>query len=106
MLKTAKKRFSMAVKRIRDWCRRNRHLPVALQRTSLTRKLRGHFNYYGVVGNVSALWRFVHAVYATWRSWLNRRSQRARVTWERMRALIKHHPLPAPDKTRMRSLRA
>ena len=106
MLKTAKSRFSSTVKRISEWCRRNRHLPVALQCTTLTRKLRGHFNYFGVVGNASALWRFGHAVYATWRSWLNRRSQRARMTWERMRRLFKHHPLPNPAATKLRSLRA
>ncbi len=106
MLKTAKNRFSAAAKRIREWCRLHRHLPVALQCTSLTRKLRGHFNYFGVVGNANALWRFCFAVYATWRSWLNRRSQRARMTWERMRSLIRRHPLPTPDATKLRSLRA
>lgn len=106
MLKTAKSRFSRAVSRIRDWCRDNRHLPVAEQCIALTRKLRGHYSYFGVVGNASALWRFSRTVYGTWRAWLNRRSQRARVTWERMRAVIDRHPLPAPDATKLRSLRA
>jgi RNA-directed DNA polymerase len=106
MLKTAKGRFSRAVKRIKVWRRRYRHFPVKVQREVLTRKLRGHYNYFGVVGNATALWRFKAAVYATWRSWLNRRSQRARVSWARMRELIKHHPLPAPDATKLRSLRA
>lgn len=103
MLKTAKSRFSIGLKRIRDWCRLNRHLPVASQQQALTRKLRGHYAYFGVVGNANALWRFSHEVYALWRSWLDRRSQRARITWERMRALIKRHPLPVPAN--LRSLR-
>jgi len=106
MLKTAKGRFSSAVQRIGDWCRRNRHLPVSFQCTTLTRKLRGHFNYFGVVGNARALWRFCRAVYATWRSWLNRRSQRARMTWQRMTTLSGHHPLPNPNAMKLRSLRA
>ena len=105
MLKTAKSRFSTAVKGISEWCRRFRHLAVADQCTTLTRKLRGHYNYFGVVGNGNALWRFSKVVYRTWRSWLNRRSQRARMTWQRMRTLIGHHPLPAPDVTKLRSLR-
>jgi RNA-directed DNA polymerase len=106
MLKTAKSRFSAAVKRIGEWCRRYRHMPIADQRTALTRKLRGHYNYFGVVGNATALWRFSWAVYRTWRSWLNRRSQRARVTWERMKKLQARHPLPTPATVQLRSLRA
>lgn len=106
MLKTAKSRFSRGVAAVRDWCRRNRHQPVALQRTALAQKLRGHFAYFGVVGNANALWRFSHAVYAVWRAWLNRRSQRARVTWARMRALHARHPLPQPNQITLRSLRA
>jgi len=105
MLKTAKNRFSRAMKRIHEWCRSHRHLPVASQRTALSRRLRGHYEYFGVVGNATALWRFSRAVYATWRSWLNRRSQRARMTWGRMRRLIKHYPLRAPDPKKLRSLR-
>lgn len=104
MLKTAKSRFSGAVKRISEWCSAFRHLPVAEQCAALTRKLRGHYNYFGVVGNGTSLWRFNTAVYRTWRSWLNRRSQRARVTWARMRTLVGHHPLPAP-LANLRSLR-
>ena len=106
MLKTAKNRFSSAVRRIHDWCRRHRHSPVTDQCAALTRKLRGHYNYFGVVGNATALWRFSRAVYATWRSWLNRRSQRARMTWARMRRLHEAHTLPSPDVTKLRSLRA
>jgi RNA-directed DNA polymerase len=104
MLKTAKDRLSRALTRIADWCRKNRHLPVGQQRDVLAQKMTGHYAYFGVTGNVSALLRFRFAVYATWRRWLNRRSQRARVSWERMRALHARYPLPRPSK--MRSLRA
>ena len=106
MLKTAKSRFSRIVRAVSNWCRSNRHLPVPLQRTALVRKVRGHFSYFGIVGNGNALWRFVHAVYGVWRAWLNRRSQRARVTWARMRALHARYPLPLPDRRKLRSLRA
>jgi group II intron reverse transcriptase/maturase len=106
MLKTAKSRLSRAVRRITEWCRSHRHLSVKEQHAALTRKLRGHYNYFGVVGNARALWRFKIAVYITWRSWLNRRSQRARMTWQRMRQLAEKYPLPFPDHKPLRSLRA
>ena len=104
MLKTAKSRFSAAASAIGDWCRRNRHTDIAAQSAALIRKLRGHYNYFGIIGNAKALLRLKHTVYRTWRSWLNRRSQRSRVTWRRMRAIVKRYPLPFPD-SQLRSLR-
>lgn len=106
LLKTAKNRFSKALRRITEWCRAHRHLPVREQHAALTRKLRGHYNYFGVMGNASALWRFKRLVYIAWRSWLNRRSQRARVTWQRMQQLSEKYPLLHPSQIQLRSLRA
>jgi len=104
MLKTAKDRLSRALTSISEWCRKHRHLPTGLQRDVLAQKMTGHYAYYGVVGNASALLKYSCVVYRTWRRWLNRRSQRARMTWERMRALHAQYPLPRP--VRMRQLRA
>lgn len=104
MLKTAKDRLSRASKSISEWCRKNRHLPIGLQRNALAQKMTGHYAYYGVVGNASALVKFRRVVYRTWRQWLNRRSQRARMTWARMKALHARYPLPRV--VQMRQLRA
>lgn len=93
--KTAKGRFSRALKRVAEWCRSHRHRPVREQWQALVRKLKGHFGYYGIVGNSEAIARFRYEVIGTWRSWLHRRSQRARMTWERMYSLLKRYPLPA-----------
>jgi hypothetical protein len=35
-----------------------------------------------------------HEVKRVWRFWLNRRSQRARMTWERFYRLLERYPLP------------
>lgn len=93
--KTAKGRFGRALKRVAEWCRLNRHRPVREQWQALVRKLRGHFGYYGIIGNSEAIARFRYEVIGIWRRWLHRRSQRARMTWERMYALLKRYPLPA-----------
>jgi group II intron reverse transcriptase/maturase len=104
MLKTAKKRFTRSLSAISDWCRGHRHLDTKLQWKVLTSKVRGHYAYFGIVGNMAALKRFAHEVYGVWRRWLSRRSQRARLTWSRMRLLHARYPLPQP--TALRSLRA
>jgi hypothetical protein len=92
--KTAKARFSRAVRQIGQWCRRNRHLPVAEQLRALSRKLRGHDAYYGITGNARALSRFRFEVQRRWRKWLNRRSHATRLDWPAFNRLLKRCPLP------------
>jgi len=94
--KTAKGRFSRALKRVQDWCRVNRHRSLAEQQRSLRLKLRGHYGYYGVTGNLAALKRFAYEVHRRWQKWLNRRSQRAKMPWECFQRLLERYPLPKP----------
>jgi RNA-directed DNA polymerase len=94
--KTAADRFRRALKRIAEWCQQYRHEPVREQWTALKRKLLGHFGYFAVIGNLRALRNFRHRVCGVWRKWLNRRSQRAHMTWEKMEGLLARYPLPQP----------
>ena len=94
--KTAADRFRSALKRIAEWCRHYRHEPVREQWTALRRKLLGHFGYLGVTRNLRALRNFRHRVCGAWRKWLNRRSQRAHMTWETMARLLVCYTLPQP----------
>jgi hypothetical protein len=98
--KTAKKRFSRSLHRIREWCRRWRHLSLREQQQALGAKLRGHYGYFGVIGNSAALARFFYEVTRIWRGWLSRRSQRGLVRWDMMNEHLKRFPLPAPRITR------
>lgn len=94
--KTAQSRFGRALKRVCEWCRCNRHLPVPVQHQSLSQKLRGHYAYFGITGNGNALGRFLYEVTRSWRLWLDRRSQRAKMTWPRFEKLLERYPLPKP----------
>lgn len=95
-LKTAPSRFTRALLRVAQWCRRTLHLPVPVQQQRLAAILRGHYAYFGVTGNIEALKRFQWEVGRRWRYWLNRRSQRTKMTWDRFNLLLKRHPLPNP----------
>lgn len=92
--KTAQARFSHALRRIGQWCRKHRHWRVADQHAALSRKLRAHYAYYGITGNALALVRFRHEVDRRWRKWLNRRSWATRLSWEKFSRLREHYPLP------------
>lgn len=94
--KTAASRFRRALSAISEWCRRRRHRPVGEQWSLLRAKLRGHYAYYGITGNYRSLERFLYQVRRTWRFWLNRRSHRARVWWDKFARLEQRYPLPQP----------
>jgi group II intron reverse transcriptase/maturase len=95
--KTAGSRFQRALKTIAVWCRLNRHLPIGEQHQVLTRKLRGHFAYYGgLIGNICCLQRFRYEVVRLWRKWLSRRHRRGQWSWARLNQLLKALVLPWP----------
>ena len=79
---------------VAQWCREHRHLPITEQWAALTRKLRGHFAYYGILGNIAGLGHFRYHVTRAWHKWLSRRSGKARIPWERFGELERRYPLP------------
>ena len=97
--KTRRASLRRAIQAVYDWCRSHRHWSVREQHEALCRRLRGHFNYFGVSGNYRSLLLLVEATRRSWYKWLRRRSQRSRLTWERFSAVLKQHPLPRPRIT-------
>ena len=97
-VKTAADRFSRAVRSIDSWCQTNRHLPLREQQQKLNEKLRGHYAYYGVTGNGSALSRLRHEAERRWRKWLLRRNRERALPWACFRRLLQRFPL-APVRT-------
>jgi len=96
---TAKSRLARALVTVKDWCRKNRHWPVHNQHARLSAKLKGHYAYYGITGNIRQLQRYRNQVTKVWRKWLARRTRSARLTWARYSAFLERHPLPAAKIT-------
>ena len=94
--KTRRARLSRAIRSAYDCCRSHRHLPVKAQHTTLVRRIRGHFNYFGVSGNIISLKKLAARAKRAWFKWLNRRSQRSSLTWDRYIDLLRDFPLPKP----------
>lgn len=92
--KTRTARLTRAIKAAHDFCRRHRHEPIKAQHAGLCRRLRGHFNYFGVSGNSRSLHVLREQVRVVWFKWLRRRSNRHRLNWERYRDLLRDFPLP------------
>lgn len=94
--RTMSSRLTRALQRIRQWCREHRHWTIAEQHQAIIAKMRGHYGYYGITGNLGALRRFALEVERAWWKWLSRRSQRSRMTLQRFVLLLERYPLPKP----------
>ncbi|MCP3997193.1 MAG: group II intron reverse transcriptase/maturase, partial [bacterium] len=95
-LKTRKARLQRTIQSIVDWCRRHRHQPVKQQHAALTRRIRGHDNYFGVNGNAHSLNRLRRQIVRAWFKWLSRRGAPKPMSWKRFEDLLRDYPLPAP----------
>ena len=84
---TDSKRSRAKLHALRGELLRRRDQPIPEQGRWLASVLRGHANYYGVPGNQRALYAFRSEAVRHWFMALRRRSQRTRLTWERMRRL-------------------
>jgi group II intron reverse transcriptase/maturase len=96
--KTRVGRLRRAKKAVHDWCRRHRHQSVPEQHAALVRRIQGHFNYFGIRGNLKSLGVLIQSARRSWFKWLKRRSQRSRLTWKRFCDLLKDFPLPRPKE--------
>lgn len=69
------------MRKMRDWIKSKRSMPLKMILSSLRKKLRGYWNYYGVIANSKMIWHYMQAVAELMFKWLNRRSQRKSYTW-------------------------
>jgi RNA-directed DNA polymerase len=101
---TIRKRVQAKLSEVKAELRRRLHTPIPVVGAWLRRVIQGHLQYYGVPMNGSALFTFCFQVGRLWYRALRRRSQTARLTWERMRRLIQRW-LPPPRITHPYPLR-
>ena len=94
--RTIGKRKQRAIKRNNLWCKNNRHEPVKWQHERLSQKLRGYYNYFGVVGNYAAIESVHHWTKCAWKKWLGRRGGKKPMTWGRFNRILQTFPLPEP----------
>jgi group II intron reverse transcriptase/maturase len=93
--KTSKENFSRKLREIKDWIKaiRNR---VKLNDwwPILKAKLKGHFNYFAISGNYRWIYKFRCRVISLALKWINRRSQKKSMTWDKYIQYLQSNPLP------------
>jgi len=99
---TIRKRLEAKLAEVKAELKRRMHDPVPAVGKWLGSVVVGHCRYYGVPMNTPALKLFRFEVVRRWHRVLSRRSQRGRITWERMKRLAArylpfarvYHPYP------------
>jgi len=101
---TLRRRLQAKLGEVKTELRRRLHAPIPVVGRWLRSVVEGHLRYYGVPMNGRALFTFCFQVRRLWYRALRRRSQTARLTWERMRRLAERW-LPRPRITHPYPLR-
>ncbi len=99
---TMRKRLTGKLAEVKAELKRRMHDPIPLVGKWLASVVDGHCRYYGVPMNTAALRRFRFKVVWHWQRALCRRSQKGRITWDRMKRLVAryvpvarvYHPYP------------
>ena len=95
--KTSKKRFRRSCVAMSQWMAAVRN-KIKLKElwSQLTAKMKGHYAYYGVSDNSASLSAYYHNVIRMVHKWINRRSQRASMNWDKFNEYLNKYPLPRP----------
>ena len=96
MRRTASKNLRSSLKRFKEWCQGSRSLRLPELFKLLNAKLRGHYNYYGVIGNFMSLEQFFYRARWFLFKYLNRRSQRRSYNWVGFVELIEQFGIEKP----------
>jgi RNA-directed DNA polymerase len=94
--RTSRKKLRASINRFATWCKENRNLRLKMLFPRLNAKLRGYYNYYGVVGNYASLNQFYWQSMRVLFKWLNRRSQRRSFNWQGFSDLLLHFRVEQP----------
>ena len=96
--KTRRKKFNAKLKEMNEWLKAVRNL-VELKEwwKTLSAKLRGHYEYYGISGNYASIEEYYKRSCNLAYKWLNRRSQKKSMNWVQYTEYLNQFPLPKPE---------
>ncbi len=97
--RTSRQKLRSSLRNFKEWCRETRNRRMRKIFSILNAKLRGYYNYYGVIGNYDSLREFfTHAMRMLYK-WLNRRSQRKSFNYRVFNEIVKFYNVEKPRVT-------
>lgn len=101
--RTSRQKLHKSIVELTRWCREHRNNPTWKIFRKLNSKLRGYYNYYGLIGNYESLKEYFYHVKRILFKWLNRRSERRSYNWHGFNELMNHFGLLKPRITQGRN---
>jgi group II intron reverse transcriptase/maturase len=94
-MKTRAKTLRSKLEKMKEWIKVTRNaMPLRDIWRTFKAKLRGHVQYYGISHNFENVQKYIEQSRKIMFKWLNRRSQRKSMTWEKFQLFIDANPLP------------
>ena len=97
--RTSRKKLLSSLERFTLWCRKCRNFRLREIFKLLNAKLRGYYNYYGVIGNFASLQEFFLQAMKILYKWLNRRSQKRSFCYNIFNQIAKFYKIEKPRIT-------
>jgi group II intron reverse transcriptase/maturase len=101
--RTSRQKLHQSIVALTRWCRAHRDNPIRAIFRKMNARLRGYYNYYGIIGNYESLKEFFYHVKRIMFKWLNRRSERRSYNWNGFNELMKYFGLLRPRITQPRN---
>ena len=92
---TSQKKLKAKRQKAKKWLRENMHTPIKILVDKLNKKLRGHYNYYGIIGNYDALNGFREYVLDRLKAVLGRRGSKD-MTYKKFRRILQYNSVIMP----------
>ena len=97
--RTSRSKMRKSLANVKQWCKDNRDKRLANLFNTLNAKLRGYYNYYGVIGNYDSLNEYYRITKKMLYKWLNRRSQRRSFNLCQFEQVLKRYRIELPRTT-------
>jgi len=97
--RTSRKKLLSSLEKFTLWCHKCRNLRLRKIFKLLNAKLRGYYNYYGIIGNFASLQKFFFQAMRILYKWLNRRSQKRSFCYNIFDQIAKFYNIEKPRIT-------
>jgi group II intron reverse transcriptase/maturase len=81
--RTTPKKLEKSIKNFTQWCRTIMSMRLKDIFRKLNVKLRGYYNYYGIIGNYESMAKFFYRSMKILFKWLKRKSHKKRLNWNK-----------------------
>jgi group II intron reverse transcriptase/maturase len=97
--RTSPKRMRKTLKIFTEWCKTILRMRLKEIYSRLNSKLRGYYNYYGIIGNIKSLHSIFYLMKRVLFKYLTKRSHRRRFYWKTFNWLARLYKLEQPRIT-------